>query len=410
MLRTSWRTRGKRGSSATSPPSLAVQSAPHKRFARSTGKFLLADLYAHHAALLVRRLLIHALTVPRRPGVSYASIPVTGLSFHSLSVTAWVRVGSGMDDWVSLWSFGPPSHFRCELSNTGDAQIWSDVNPTARVSRAFDTAQYWLRDSSWHHIAATFDASEARAILFIDGRPVQGTYRGADGVGYAPGAVAPPELFSFGHSPWTQSRAHTELRMSEVKLWAGVLSAAQIAVEFGNFGHNSPPPPPPSPPPPTGDAYLPETATDALGRARLASSALATAASQLGRQSLVGRVPGENALLYPRRGEPGSVQWRLERKLGRELRGATLTLSLDHLSLEPLSVELPQSLQLSFEDTSSFAGAAAPDLNETLLDVLLLFYGDARTRTLRDRVAVPTQSASAVTTQSNARPTDAARA
>ena len=315
-------------------------------------------------------------------GVSYARLPVTGLSFAALSVTAWVRVGRQMADWVSLWSFGAPDFFRCDLSNSGDAQLWSDTNPTARVSSAYGSPQLTLRDGRWHHLAAVYDQARKSVALYVDGLRLRGTYSGADGARFSPqeGALEPREL-AIGHSPWSHPRAVTDVRIADVKLWNGVLSQAHISEEVAAAGGSSPPPPPPSPPPPDGAQFAPETASKALGRAKLSSAALVGLAVELGRQVLTGAAVGES----PRGFSSALIRGSLQRHVGLSLAGASLSLSLPHAAA-PTMVRLPASLQLSVPPPPpqpvssstrrrSLAAAQLNGLDYETLDVLLVSYG-----------------------------------
>ena len=111
---------------------------------------------------------------------AHALASVTGLSERGLSIGVWVKVGDDMDEWVTIWSFDSSSSgLRCELSNSGDAQLWANV-ANARVSTAYGTPQLSLKDGQWHHVVAVYDAARYTATLYIDGQALRGTYSGAD--------------------------------------------------------------------------------------------------------------------------------------------------------------------------------------------------------------------------------------
>ena len=269
---------------------------------------------------------------------------VSGLSQRALSVTAWVRVGAATEDWVALWSFDDASGaFRCELSNSGDPQLWTDRDVSARVSTAHGQAQSSLRDSQWHHVAAVYDAGRGRAMLYVDGSPVLGTYSGATGMSYAPTDLGtPPSKFAFGHSPWSpQVRQLSDVMMSDVRIYDGVLTREMVLAEVASSGTSSPPPPPPSPPPYDASAPPPPTPAQLFDASRDASISISRDFGELMSMVLKGRQPGEPSL----RVTTERLHALMQRTTIARLRGINLTLPLPHGSI-PLSINMPPSANL----------------------------------------------------------------
>ena len=72
---------------------------------------------------------------------SFAQASISGVSLDALSVTVWARLGSNISEWVSIWSFGPPGGYRCELEHGRCAAVGVEQSDRPRLARALRRAR-----------------------------------------------------------------------------------------------------------------------------------------------------------------------------------------------------------------------------------------------------------------------------
>jgi len=138
---------------------------------------------------------------------------------ESLTLSAWIKVTPGLNDWGWIAGEGDNYGLFVDRRYEQNSLIFYYYNGTTWVNISAPLTS--LRDSQWHHVAASFDRASGMSKLYVDAQRVsRGRARGSSIV-YSRG-----EGFRIGSMDGSR---HFKGIIDDVRLYSKALSSAAIA-------------------------------------------------------------------------------------------------------------------------------------------------------------------------------------
>jgi hypothetical protein len=150
--------------------------------------------------------------------LEHAGAVLTGVP---ITLAAWFRTdtATASQDLVCLVDKGANSNFRLNLGgNAAGDPVRAVVNAGGTPSLAATSTGYTV--NTWHHAAAVFSATNARA-AYIDGGS-----KGTNSDSVVPSGI---DTTAIGYLPALVSQAYLSGRIAEVAIWNVALSDAEVA-------------------------------------------------------------------------------------------------------------------------------------------------------------------------------------